>query len=58
MMYTIVISSGQVSQPPDARGNGYPCTSCAKLLKTKSYNHEKNTYSTDGFGGLCRCSIT
>ena len=27
MLYTIVIGSGQVSQPPDARGNEYPCTS-------------------------------
>ncbi len=50
MMYTIFISSGQVSQHPDARGNVYPCTSCKKHLKINSYEHEENNHRDDGFG--------
>ncbi len=33
MLYIVSSSSGQVSQHPNARGKGYPCTSCTKTLK-------------------------
>lgn len=50
MMYIRFISSGQVSQHPDARGNGYPCTSCAKHLTINSYKYEENNYCSLGSG--------
>ncbi len=31
MLYIVLAGSEQVSQPPVARGNGYPCTNCADL---------------------------
>ena len=45
-LYSCRSGSGQVSQPSDARGNGYPCTSCSLTVKHTKYTNMKKTLIT------------